>query len=107
MKVTTYIINEGADDQIIFLVNAKDGTVVKTAPNDWKTKRGAIRWSLNNGFEFVPEMEQEKEPEETSKVNMEELAVLTERISKLEEKLQSYEDAFRALRKIFMMTETK
>ena len=97
MKVTTYIINEGADDQEVILINANEGSVLRNAPNDWKTKKAAIRWALNNGLEFVQTKE---EPE-----NREDFKVLTERISKLEEKLQEYDDAFKALRKIFGMEE--
>lgn len=106
MKVTTYIINEGTDDQIIFLVNAKDGTVVKNAPNDWKTERGAIRWSLNNGFEFVPEREADAaESEQKSGEMAETIRELQDRITGLEEKLRKQENAWAALRKILFEEE--
>lgn len=97
MKVTTYIINEGADDQEVILINAKEGSVLRNAPNDWKTKKAAIRWALNNGLEIVQKQDETDDRED--------IKVLIERISKLEEKLQEYEDAFKALRKIFRMTE--
>lgn len=104
MKVTTYIINEGAEDQEVILINAKEGSVLRNVPNDWKTKKAAIRWALNNGLEVV----QERETEEVKSDDPEtKIAELTERISKLEEKLQDYEDAWKALRKIFQISEAK
>ena len=97
MKVTTYIINEGADDQEVILINAKEGSVLRNAPNDWKTKKAAIRWALNNGLEIVQKQDETDDRED--------IKVLIERISKLEEKLQEYDDAFKALRKIFGVGE--
>lgn len=99
MKVTTYIINEGADDQEVILINANEGTVMKNVPNDWKTKKAAIRWAINNGYEIS------QTPETTENQDDGKIIELTERISKLEEKLQTYEDAFKALKKIFKMQE--
>ena len=104
MKVTTYIINEGADDQEVILINAKEGSVLRNVPNDWKTKKAAIRWALNNGLEVVQERENEEAKSDDSEAK---IAELTERISKLEEKLQDYEDAWKALRKIFQIAEEK
>jgi hypothetical protein len=104
MKVTTYIINEGADDQEVILINAKEGSVLRNVPNDWKTKKAAIRWALNNGLEVVQDRETEEQPDENQDAK---IAELTERIDKLEEKLQDYENAWKALRKIFHMSETK
>ena len=104
MKVTTYIINEGADDQEVILINAKEGTVMKNVPNDWKTKKAAIRWAINNGFEISQGTEEAAAEPDTE--TRERIAELTERISRLEEKLRNYEDAWKALRKIFR-TEDK
>ena len=102
MKVTTYIINEGADDQEVILINAKEGSVLRNVPNDWKTKKAAIRWALNNGLEVVQDRETEEQPDDNQDAK---IAELTERIDKLEEKLQDYENAWKALRKIFQMSE--
>ena len=102
MKVTTYIINEGADDQEVILINAKEGSVLRNVPNDWKTKKAAIRWALNNGLEVVQDRETEEQPDESQDAK---IAELTERIDKLEGKLQDYENAWKALRKIFQMSE--
>jgi polyhydroxyalkanoate synthesis regulator phasin len=102
MKVTTYIINEGADDQEVILINAKEGSVLRNVPNDWKTKKAAIRWALNNGLEVVQDRETEEQPDEIQDTK---IAELTERIDKLEEKLRDYENAWKALRKIFQMSE--
>lgn len=102
MKVTTYIINEGADDQEVILINAKEGSVLRNVPNDWKTKKAAIRWALNNGLEVVQDRETEEQPDESQDAK---IAELTERIDKLEEKLRDYENAWKALRKIFQMSE--
>ena len=101
MKVTTYIINEGENDQEVILINAKEGSVLRNAPNDWKTKKAAIRWALNNGLEIVNDR---KEPDKQT-FTAEEFEVLAKRISKLEEKLHAYETAFQALRTVFKMTE--
>ena len=102
MKVTTYIINEGADDQEVILINAKEGSVLRNVPNDWKTKKAAIRWALNNGLEVVQDRETEEQPDESQDAK---IAELTGRIDKLEEKLRDYENAWKALRKIFQMSE--
>ena len=102
MKVTTYIINEGADDQEVILINAKEGSVLRNVPNDWKTKKAAIRWALNNGLEVVQDRETEEQPDENQDAK---IAELTERIDKLEGKLQDYENAWKALRKISQMSE--
>lgn len=102
MKVTTYIINEGADDQEVILINAKEGSVLRNVPNDWKTKKAAIRWALNNGLEVVQDRETEEQPDENQDAK---IAELTERIDKLEGKLQDYENVWKALRKIFQMSE--
>lgn len=104
MKVTTYIINEGADDQEVILINAKEGSVLRNVPNDWKTKKAAIRWALNNGLEVVQEREAEEAKSDESEAK---IAELTERISKLEEKLQEYEDAWEAIRKLFRAAEAE
>ena len=104
MKVTTYIINEGAEDQEVILINAKEGSVLRNVPNDWKTKKAAIRWALNNGLEVVQEREAEEAKSDDSEARITEL---TERISKLEEKLQEYEDAWKAIRKLFRATEAE
>ena len=115
MKVTTYIINEGAEDQEVILINAKEGSVLKNVPNDWKTKKAAIRWALNNGLEVVQEKEEEPEDQETriedqaakiEKLNGR-IIELSENFRKLEEKLQAYENAFKALKKVFTMAEEK
>lgn len=105
MKVTTYIINEGADDQEVILINAKEGSVLRNVPNDWKTKKAAIRWALNNGLEVVQERETEEAKSDENQESK--IAELTERISKLEEKLQEYEDAWKAIRKIFRAAEAE
>ena len=104
MKVTTYIINEGADDQEVILINAKEGSVLRNVPNDWKTKKAAIRWALNNGLEVVQERECGGEEADTEQPDPR-IEKLNQRISKLEAKLQDYENAWKTLRKIFRNTE--
>ena len=86
-------------DQEVILINANEGTVMKNVPNDWKTKKAAIRWAINNGYEIsqTPEMSENHDDEK--------IIELTERISKLEEKLQTYEDAFQLLKKVFKMVD--
>lgn len=51
MKVTTYTINEGAASQYYGLKRVNDNHVLYYAPNNWKTKRGAINWAKKNGYE--------------------------------------------------------
>jgi len=52
MKVTTYCINKGRPSQY-FGLKSFDGNVLSSAPNNWKTEQGAIRWAKNHGYELV------------------------------------------------------
>ena len=65
MKVTTYTINKGTASQYYGLKSVNDNHVLYYAPNNWKTKRGAINWAKKNGYE-VEEKEatpwEEKQP---------------------------------------------
>lgn len=51
MKVTTYTINERAASQYYGLKSVSENHVLHYAPNNWKTKRGAINWAKKNGYE--------------------------------------------------------
>ena len=51
MKVTTYTINEGTASQYYGLKSVSENHVLHYAPNNWKTKRGAINWAKKNGYE--------------------------------------------------------
>ena len=51
MKVTTYTINEGTASQYYGLKSVSKNHVLHYAPNNWKTKRGAINWAKKNGYE--------------------------------------------------------
>ena len=53
MKVTTYIINKGQPSQYYGLKDAKEGTVLYGAPNNWKTERGALNWAKKHGLEIA------------------------------------------------------
>lgn len=53
MKVKTYIINEGTESQYYGLKNAEENTVLYSAPNNWKTEAGAVRWAKKHGFEIA------------------------------------------------------
>ena len=55
MKVTIGTINTNQPTQYFILKDAEDGRVLYAAPNNWKTKRGAIRWAEKNGLEVVKE----------------------------------------------------
>ena len=48
MKVTTYTINEGTASQYYGLKSVNDNHVLYYAPNNWKTKRGAITVSYTH-----------------------------------------------------------
>ncbi len=50
MTVKTYCINEGQPSQYYGLMNAAENTVLHSAPNNWKTRAGAERWAVKNGF---------------------------------------------------------
>ena len=53
MKVTTYVINKGQPTQYYGLKSADENQVLYYAPNNWKTEKGAKRWAINHGLEFV------------------------------------------------------
>lgn len=55
MKVTIGTINTNQPTQYFILKDAEDGRVLYAAPNNWKTKRGAIHWAEKNGLEVVKE----------------------------------------------------
>ena len=52
MKVTVYCINEGTASQYYGLKNKEENTVLRFAPNNWKTVKGALRWAVKNGYEI-------------------------------------------------------
>ena len=43
MVVTAYCINQGTPSQYFGLKNAEENTVLRCAPNNWKTEAGAKR----------------------------------------------------------------
>lgn len=51
LKVTTYVINKGTSSQYFGLMIAKEKQVLPYAPNNWKTKKGALNWAKRNGYE--------------------------------------------------------
>ena len=51
MKVTTYCKNKGTPSQYFGLKNARENQVLHSAPNNWKTERGALNWAKRNGYE--------------------------------------------------------
>ena len=53
MKVTTYCINKGTASQYFGLKNAEENTVPYSAPNNWKTEKGAINWAKKHGLQVV------------------------------------------------------
>ena len=52
MKVTTYIINKGTSRQYYGLKNAEENQVLYSAPNNWKTEKGALNWAKKHGYEI-------------------------------------------------------
>lgn len=50
MKVKVYCINAGQPGEYFGLKNANDNTVLFSAPNNWKTEAGAIRWAYRHGL---------------------------------------------------------
>lgn len=55
MKVTTYCINKGQPTQYFGLKNVETGDVLHYTPS-WKTEKGAMRWAIKNGLDFVPHL---------------------------------------------------
>jgi len=53
MKVTVYVINKGTSSQYFGLKHATENYVLPYAPNNWKTKRGALNWAKKQGLEVV------------------------------------------------------
>ena len=53
MTVKVYCINKGTAAQYFGLKNAKENQVLYSAPNNWKTEAGAIRWAYKHGFVVV------------------------------------------------------
>lgn len=52
MKVTTYCINKGTNSQYYGLKNSEENQVLYSAPNNWKTEKGALNWAKKHGFEI-------------------------------------------------------
>ena len=63
MKVTTYTINKGTASQYYGLKSVNDNHVLYYAPNNWKTKRGAINWAKKNGYEVEADHERNQKSE--------------------------------------------
>ena len=57
LKVKTYCINRGQPSQYYGLKTAKENTVLHSAPNNWKTERGAYGWAKKNGYEVPKSVE--------------------------------------------------
>ena len=53
MKVTTYIINKGTSSQYYGLKNTEENQVLYSAPNNWKTEKGALNWAKKHGYEIA------------------------------------------------------
>ena len=63
LTVKPYCINRGTSSQYFGLavVEGKEKTVMHSAPNNWKTENGAIRWAKKNGYK-VKEPKPKKAP---------------------------------------------
>ena len=57
MKVFVYVINEGTPSEYYGLKNADEGTVLYSAPNNWKSRKGAERWAEKHGYQVVESTE--------------------------------------------------
>jgi hypothetical protein len=53
MKVTVYRINKGTSSQYFGLKNATENTVLFSAPNNWKTEKGATNWAKKHGLQVI------------------------------------------------------
>lgn len=61
MKVKTYCINKGTSSQYFGLKNAGENQVLYSAPNNWKTEKGAERWAIKHGFTLDKDEVQQNE----------------------------------------------
>lgn len=53
MKVTTYVINKGQPTQYFGLKYTEENTIIYSAPNNWRTEKGALNWARKHGFEIA------------------------------------------------------
>lgn len=53
LKVKPYVINKGQSGEYYGLKNAEDNQVLRSAPNNWKSERGAINWAKKKGYDVV------------------------------------------------------
>ena len=53
MKVITYCINKETSSQYYGLKNAEENQVLYSAPNNWKTEKGALNWAKKHGYEIA------------------------------------------------------
>ena len=52
MMVKTYCIDKGTSSEYYGLIDVSTNHVLYSAPNNWKTERGARRWAEKHGFEI-------------------------------------------------------
>ena len=50
LLVKIYCMNRGTDTEYYGLKNAMENTILHTAPNNWKTEKGAENWAKENGY---------------------------------------------------------
>lgn len=53
MKVKVYCVNEGTAAKYFGLMTAEENQVLYSAPNNWKTEAGAIRWAYRHGMVVI------------------------------------------------------
>ena len=51
LKVKTYCVNAGTSSQYFGLKTVAENQVLHSAPNNWKTERGALNWAKKKGYE--------------------------------------------------------
>lgn len=52
LKVTTFCINKGQPTQYFGLKTVEHDWVLFSAPNNWKTEKGALNWAKKHGYEI-------------------------------------------------------
>lgn len=57
LKVTTYCVNKGRKSQYYGLITVGENNVLHSAPNNWKTEKGALNWALKHGLS-IPKSKQ-------------------------------------------------
>ena len=88
LKVKAYCINKGQPGQYYGLKYADDDAIVASAPDNWKTYKGAVHWALAHGMEVVEDSVENGTAKKykTRKTKQEILQIIIEEFEKAHQK---------------------